>query len=297
MKAMGRLAGAAVMAALWLPTIWGPAQTRGGESATEDLRSLMTAALSAAQQKDEAKLKEIAHAMMIPSYETWFRATFGEDEGGRMAAVYKADLEQQEERLPQLFKGLSEHEGEWLIEAMTEPRIPGENRCEQALLKASKNGIAFYSATLQTVLIEGNKAYISAGYFVLVNGRYRRFDCIGSGLGTSGGIATGHTALGPLRVSGNLVAKRIISRVQPVYPKEALKQRISGTVRLHVLIAKDGTVEQVEVASGHPLLQRAAVDAVLQWRYQPTLLDGEPVEVDTTVDLIFSLNNPPSPSP
>jgi protein TonB len=64
-----------------------------------------------------------------------------------------------------------------------------------------------------------------------------------------------------------------------------------------VLIAKDGTVEQVEVASGHPLLQRAAVDAVLQWRYQPTLLDGEPVEVDTTVDLIFSLNNPPSPSP
>lgn len=67
MKAMGRLAGAAVMATLWLPTIWGPAQARGGESATEDLRSLMTAALSAAQQKDEAKLKEIAHAMMIPS--------------------------------------------------------------------------------------------------------------------------------------------------------------------------------------------------------------------------------------
>ena len=115
MKAMGRLAGAAVMAALWLPTIWG--QARVGESPTEDLRSLMTAALSAAQQRDEAKLKEIAHAMMIPSYKTWFRTTFGEDEGGGMAATYKADLERQEERLPQLFKGLSEREGEWLIEA------------------------------------------------------------------------------------------------------------------------------------------------------------------------------------
>jgi protein TonB len=93
-----------------------------------------------------------------------------------------------------------------------------------------------------------------------------------------------------IKVGGNVTAARIISRIQPVYPPLARQTRISGTVRLHAIIAKDGTVQQLEVLSGHPLLVQAALDAVRQWRYQPTLLNGEPVEVDTTVDVIFSLN-------
>jgi protein TonB len=95
---------------------------------------------------------------------------------------------------------------------------------------------------------------------------------------------------GPLRVGGNVQAARIINRVQPVYPALARQTRISGTVRLHAIIGKDGTIQQLEVMSGHPLLQQNALEAVRQWRYQPTLLNGEPVEVDTTIDVIFSLN-------
>jgi protein TonB len=95
---------------------------------------------------------------------------------------------------------------------------------------------------------------------------------------------------GPLRVGGNVQAARIINRVQPMYPPLARQTRISGTVRLHAIIGKDGTIQQLEVISGHPLLQQAALDAVRQWRYQPTLLNTEPVEVDTTIDVIFSLN-------
>src|SRR5580700_4740196 len=95
---------------------------------------------------------------------------------------------------------------------------------------------------------------------------------------------------GPIRVGGNVQAARIINRVQPVYPPLARQTRISGTVRLHAIISKDGTIQQLEVISGHPLLQQAALDAVRQWRYQPTLLNGDPVEVDTTIDVIFSLN-------
>jgi protein TonB len=59
---------------------------------------------------------------------------------------------------------------------------------------------------------------------------------------------------------------------------------------LHAIIGKDGSVQQLNLESGHPLLVQAALDAVRQWRYQPTLLNGEPVEVDTTIDVIFSLN-------
>jgi protein TonB len=95
---------------------------------------------------------------------------------------------------------------------------------------------------------------------------------------------------GPLRVGGNVQAARIINRVQPVYPPLARQTRISGTVRLHAIIGKDGTIQSLEVINGHPLLQQAALDAVRQWRYQPTLLNGDPVDVDTTIDVIFSLN-------
>jgi len=95
---------------------------------------------------------------------------------------------------------------------------------------------------------------------------------------------------GPLRVGGNVQAARIVNRVQPIYPPLARQTRISGTVRLHAIIGKDGTIQSLEVISGHPLLQQAALDAVRQWRYQPTLLNGEPVDVDTTIDVIFSLN-------
>jgi len=82
----------------------------------------------------------------------------------------------------------------------------------------------------------------------------------------------------------------LVNKVQPVYPPLARQTRISGTVRLHAIISKDGSVKELEVLNGHPLLVQSALDAVRQWRYRPTLLNNEPVEVDTTIDVIFSLN-------
>jgi len=96
-------------------------------------------------------------------------------------------------------------------------------------------------------------------------------------------------ALGRTRVGGAVQAAKLVNRVQPVYPPLARQTRISGTVKLHAIIGKDGSVTQLQVVSGHPLLVQSALDAVKQWRYQPTLLNGEPVEVDTEIDVIFSL--------
>ena len=97
-----------------------------------------------------------------------------------------------------------------------------------------------------------------------------------------------------IRVGGNVASAKLLNRVQPVYPPLARQTRISGTVRLHAIVAKDGAIQSLEVISGHPVLQQAALDAVRQWRYEPTLLNGEPVEVDTTIDVVFALNEPPS---
>jgi protein TonB len=119
----------------------------------------------------------------------------------------------------------------------------------------------------------------------------------GSMGGVIGGVIGGMGAAPPpkpvqqrIRQGGAVQAALLVNKVQPVYPPLARQTRISGTVRLHAIISKSGQVEQLEVISGHPLLVRAAMDAVQQWRYKPTLLNGEPVEVDTTIDVIFSLN-------
>jgi protein TonB len=116
--------------------------------------------------------------------------------------------------------------------------------------------------------------------------------------GVIGGVIGGSGAAPPppkpaqqrIRQGGQVQAAKLVNKVQPMYPPLARQTRISGTVRLHAIIAKNGSVEQLEVISGHPLLVQAALDAVRQWKYQPTTLNGENVEVDTTIDVIFSLN-------
>jgi len=94
-----------------------------------------------------------------------------------------------------------------------------------------------------------------------------------------------------IRVGGSVQQASIINQIRPVYPPLAKQARIQGTVRLQAIIAKDGSVQHLEVISGHPLLQQAALQAVSQWKYRPTLLNNEPVEVVTTVDVIFTLSS------
>ena len=93
-----------------------------------------------------------------------------------------------------------------------------------------------------------------------------------------------------VRVGGNVQQANLIRQVKPPYPPLAKQARIQGTVVLEAVISKQGSVENLRVISGHPLLIQAALDAVKQWKYKPTLLNGEPVEVVTTVTVNFNLS-------
>jgi len=84
-------------------------------------------------------------------------------------------------------------------------------------------------------------------------------------------------------------ALTIVSKVSPVYPADAKKDRVQGTVELAAVIGKDGTVENLSVVSGPDALQKSALDAVKDWRYQPFLLNGDPIEVKTTIKVIYTL--------
>jgi len=112
----------------------------------------------------------------------------------------------------------------------------------------------------------------------------------------SGGILGGMAPPPPpkpasnrIKVGGQVQAAMLAHQVLPTYPAIAKTAHVSGTVRLHAVIAKDGSIQELQYVSGPALLMRAAMDAVHEWKYRPTMLNGEPVEVDTTIDVVFSL--------
>jgi periplasmic protein TonB len=118
----------------------------------------------------------------------------------------------------------------------------------------------------------------------------------GSAGGVIGGILSATAALPKVatpqrvRVSQGVSSGLLIKRVQPNYPPLARQARIQGQVVLHAEISKEGTIQNLQLISGHAMLAPAAIEAVKQWRYKPYLLNGEPVAVETEVIVNFSLS-------
>lgn len=113
--------------------------------------------------------------------------------------------------------------------------------------------------------------------------------------GVKGGIQDGAQGgvsgmLQRIRVGGNVQQANLVMKVTPAYPAEAKQARIQGVVQFTATINKDGTIQTLELISGHPLLVGSALDAVKQWVYRPTLLNGNPVEVVTQIDVNYTLS-------
>jgi len=102
----------------------------------------------------------------------------------------------------------------------------------------------------------------------------------------------------PIKVESGIMAGQVIKRADPVYPSVAKASRVQGTVVLSAIIGKDGTVEKLTPVSGPPMLIASALDAVRQWQYKPYLLNGQPIEVQTTINVNYTLegNDPASNS-
>jgi len=114
--------------------------------------------------------------------------------------------------------------------------------------------------------------------------------------GVLGGIISGTPTAVPkvatpqrVRVSQGVSQGLLIHQIKPTYPPLARQARIQGMVVLQAVIGKDGSIQNLKVVSGHPMLAPAALEAVKQWRYKPYYLNGEPVEVDTTINVNFTL--------
>jgi protein TonB len=114
--------------------------------------------------------------------------------------------------------------------------------------------------------------------------------------GVMGGMGIGSTVVvkappkptGPMRVSTGTMQGLLISRPDPVYPPIAKAAHVQGAVILHAMISKQGTIEDLKVISGPPMLTASAIDAVKRWKYKPYMLNNEPTEVDTTITVNFT---------
>jgi periplasmic protein TonB len=93
-----------------------------------------------------------------------------------------------------------------------------------------------------------------------------------------------------IKVGGNVQAANLIRKITPQYPPLAKQARVQGVVKFQAIIGKDGTIQNLQLLTGHPLLVPSAQEAVKQWMYRPTLLNGEPVEVVTQIDVNFTLS-------
>ena len=125
----------------------------------------------------------------------------------------------------------------------------------------------------------------------------------GSGGGPAGGLFSALSSnvpviprvvakpTGPTHLSSGVVAGMIISKPEPVYPAIARAAHVQGAVILHAIISKQGTIEQLSVISGNAMLVTAARDAASRWRYRPYILDGEPVEVETSITVNFTFGS------
>ncbi|KAA6463424.1 energy transducer TonB [Acidobacteria bacterium AB60] len=96
---------------------------------------------------------------------------------------------------------------------------------------------------------------------------------------------------GPVNVKAEIMAKQVVHKVVPVYPADAKLAHVQGKVVLDAVIGKDGSVEQLKVLSGPAALQQSALDAVRQWTYKPFLLNNAPVDVRTTITVVFTLRD------
>ena len=159
-------------------------------------------------------------------------------------------------------------------------REPSANqRMIRAILDAMVQPLLLFSASGTSPT---QQYAASIGDFVYVDGAFRFVD-------PQVFLALSTAPPARIRVSGDAALKSLDHKVAPSYPDEARANRVQGTVVLHVVIGTDGSIKEIEAVSGDPALVNAATVAVQQWKYKPTLLNGEPVEVDTIVKLDFRL--------
>ena len=253
-----------------LPTY--PESSDGLKKLTEDIFGAM-------KSGDNKRTSTYFLGLTIPDHNAWFLKTFGAVEGPRLAARYRELLPKPPDDIKKHFEYALKGDRTTVEVTLLQNPVETSASMSRAILEAMVDPIRLYSASGTS---PKEQYAASIGDFTYVDGAFRYIDPE---------VFRALSAAPPprIRVGGNTQANQIIHKVSPIYPSEARAAGTEGTVVLHVVIGADGKLRETTPVSGDPALAKAAVDAVSQWQYRPTLLKGIPAEVDTTVTVDFRL--------
>jgi TonB family protein len=236
---------------------------------TGGLEQLLQEALTVARNGDDEKLASIVKDMEVPDCKAWLYRTYAPDSAESWLSLCDA---KNDESMQGLLIDLAQKGGNIVTRSVNISPQPGKGM-EWGMLQALKQPVDIYFAALETP--EGPRPE-PIGYFMFIDGAFRwdsniRFVHI-------------NTRRGP-----PVPPQGMLKMVSPVYPPKAKAKGIEGTVKLQIAIRSDGSVKILHVISGDPLLVPAAKKAVSQWRYQPTIVNGRPVSIETTAQVTFSI--------
>jgi hypothetical protein len=272
------LAPAMAINHLGTETAYVPQTPAATPESSSGLKSQLESILRIAKDKNSNQIDDMVNGLQIPEDANWFSATFGEELGSSLASTYKDSWKDYKYAVAQMFREnpSGKHFQVFVKEYSPSSPVPSDSFI-QAILQNSKIPLKLYTASVgkdrPIGTLPGLYIY-SQGAFRIVN--WRTF--------------YGLPNVKPVRIRvGTATAmNQLVRQVNPVRSAEARQEHLQGTVVLHIVIDRDGSVMKADPVSGPPELMKESEDAVRQWLFKPTLLNGDPVEVDSTVNIIFS---------
>jgi TonB family protein len=239
-------------------------------NSTDGLRQLLREMMLAAKNGDRASLQTQIRDTEIPNYKIWFTTTFNQGRGESWAGPYGEMLSRHENEFEAFILQLAQQEGEFSVQKLDAARMYNPLTVPLDL----------YLADWKKAGAPKGQDIDHVGYFWFLDGKFR-WD------------STTEFVRVQRSRSLEFIPPKIVKRIAPVYPPEALAQGVQGTVKLQVTIETDGSVKVLGVVSGDPLLSPAATTAVRQWRYEPGRIKGQPASTDTTIEVNFALSRQP----
>jgi TonB family protein len=254
------------------------------------LEKLMKDMLKLSKNGDKQALVTYARSLVLPDAENWFKSVFGDALGVQLAAASERSRIEVEMSAPDTLAQF-DREKRINIEA-----VRFDDSCDAHAMPIEYPFLLLRQRAepLYDVRFRGDGEASVWLYFAYGDGAFRYVGSLRKkGLNTGGGRAksTSSDASKILQVGGTVQMAQLIRQDMPIYPVEAKRAGIQGNVIFHAIIGKDGSIQDLELIEGQCALSAAASDAVQKWRYKPTLLQGEPVAVDTTITVVFTLGH------
>lgn len=266
-------------------------------NSTSGLEHLAKDILKAQEKNDAVRASALLNSLVLPDFRNWYSKNFDGRAAANAEAAYESNLKTLPIQLAQVF--IATHaRNENRIEAVRFDKTCDDNAGDQTfgILESRLQDVPLYE-----LRFFNGTSFTRLFAFVYADGAFRFLIPPNlektppytphSGTGTKNEEDNSSESVERVMRGGKVQAALLIHRVIPEYPSVARAEHLQGTVRIHAIIGKDGGIRSLRVMRGACSLAKAAVDAVKEWRYRPTMIQGNPVEVDTTIDVTFALNH------